>query len=118
MSRWVSDSPDYREPSSRVSLSSNAPSLIGRLLLRVLLRKRMLALEAGEICIELPMRVVISSGPIDLRCHATKLGTRSMLVLPLMTVHAHIFHASLAFYACYNMLHYISSFHVLIHASY
>ena len=66
MSHWVSDSPDYREPSFRVSLSSNAPPLVGRLLPRVLLRKRMLALEASEICVELPMGVVISSGPIDL----------------------------------------------------
>ena len=66
MSHWVSDSPDYREPSSRVSLSSNTPPLVGHLLPRVLLRKRMLALEAGEIYIELPMGVVISSGPLDL----------------------------------------------------
>ena len=66
MSRWVSNSPDYREPSSRVSPSSNAQPLVGRLLPRVLLRKRMLALEAGEIYIKLPMGVVISSGPLDL----------------------------------------------------
>ena len=68
MSHWVSDSPDYREPSSRVSLSSNAPPLVGRLLPRVLLRKRMLALEAGEICVEPSMEVVIDSRPLDLCC--------------------------------------------------
>lgn len=66
MSRWVSDSPDYREPSSRVSLSSDAPLLVGRLLPRVLLQKRMLALEAGEICLELSMKEVIDSGPLNL----------------------------------------------------
>ena len=68
MSRWVSDSPDYREPSSRVSLSRSTSPLVGRLLLRMLLQKRMLALEAGEIYIELPMGVVISSGPLDPCC--------------------------------------------------
>ena len=67
MSRWVSDSPDYREPSSRVSLLRNAPSLVGRLLPRVLLQKRMLALEASEICLELSMEIVIDSGPLDPR---------------------------------------------------
>ena len=66
MSRWVSDSPDYREPSSRVSLSRSTSPLVGRLLPRMLLQKRMLALEASEICLELSMEVVIDSGPLDL----------------------------------------------------
>ena len=67
MSRWVSDSPDYREPSSRVSLLSDAPPLVGRLPPRVLLQNRMLALEASEICLELSMEIVIYSGPLDPR---------------------------------------------------
>ena len=68
MSRWVSDSPDYREPSSRVPLSRNTSPLVGHLLPRMLLQKRMLALEASEICLELPMEVIISSGPLDPHC--------------------------------------------------
>ena len=67
MLRWVSDSPNYREPSSRVSLSRNTSLLVGCLLPRMLLQKRMLALEASEICLELSMEVVIDSGPLDLR---------------------------------------------------
>ena len=67
MSRWVLDSPDYREPSSRVSLSHSTSPLVGRLLPRMLLQKRMLALEASEICLELPVEAIISNGPLDPR---------------------------------------------------
>ena len=61
MSRWVLDSPNYREPSSRVSLSSNTSLLVGRLLWHMLLQKGLLTLEASEICLELPMENVIES---------------------------------------------------------
>ena len=66
MTCWVLGSLDYHEPSSRVSLSSNASPLVGRLLSRMLLQKGLLALEADETCLELPMENVIDSGSIDL----------------------------------------------------
>jgi len=66
VSHWVLDSPDYREPSSRVSLLSNALPLVDCLLSHMLLQKGLLTLEAGEICLELPMENVIDSGPLDL----------------------------------------------------
>ena len=66
MSRWVLDSSDYREPSSRVSFSSNTSPLVDHLLSCMLLQKGLLALEVGETCLELPMENVIDSGPLDL----------------------------------------------------
>ena len=68
MSCWVLDSPNYHEPSSRVSLSRNASPLVGCLLPRMLLQKGLLALEADEICLELLVENVIDSGPLDLCC--------------------------------------------------
>ena len=43
----------------------------------------MLALEAGEICLELPMENVIQGRPLDLCCEAAKLGTLSLLFFVL-----------------------------------
>ena len=66
MSRWVLDSLGYREPLFRVSLSSDASPLEGRLLSRMLLEKGLLDIEAGETCLELPIENVINSGPLEL----------------------------------------------------